>query len=155
TVGEAINQPGPAACFAGPNVVANFSEGLVKPLTGTTGQAADNVDAALAQVAAGEVDATGSILDLGVAGPSSIAAAPPSSITAVQSVGLKVAKSGRTTGLTCSTVSSIFTTVTVDYDSSCGGPVAFSSTFQNQIIINNTGGGFAAPGDSGALLVTT
>lgn len=155
TVGDAINQPGPAACFASPSVVSNFSEGTpVKPPTGTTGQAPNNVDAALAQVAAGEVDTTGSILDLGVAGASSIAAAPPSATTAVESVGLNVAKSGRTTGLTCSTVSSILTTVTVDYASACGGAVAFSSTFVNQIVINNTGGGFAAPGDSGALVVT-
>ena len=155
TVGDAINQPGPAACFAAPNVAANFSEGFVRPLSGTTGQAADNVDAGLAQVAAGQVDTTGNILDIGLAGPTSIAAAPPSSTTAVESVGLNVAKSGRTTGLTCSTVSSILTTVTVDFDSTCGGPVGFSSTFINQIIINNTAGGFAAPGDSGALIVTT
>lgn len=155
TVGDAINQPGPAACFASPNVAANFSSGFVRPLSGTTGQAADNVDAGLAQVAAGQVDTTGNILDFGLAGANSIAAAPPSSTTALESVGLNVAKSGRTTGLTCSTVSSILTTVTVDYDSTCGGPVGFSSTFINQIIINNTGGGFAAPGDSGALIVTT
>ena len=154
TVGDAINQPGPAACFAGPNVVANFSEGFVEPLSGTTGPATDNVDAALAQVAAGQVDTTGSILDLGVGGANSIASAPPSSTTAPESVGLNIAKSGRTTGLTCSTVSSILTTVTVDYDSTCGGPVGFSSTFTNQIIVDNTGGSFASPGDSGALIVT-
>lgn len=161
-VGEAINQPGPAACFASPNVVANFSQGFVEPLSGTTGPAADNVDAALAQIAAGAVDVdpvtkqpTGSILDLGIAGASSIAAAAPSSTTATATVGLNIAKSGRTTGLTCSTVSSILATVTVDYDSSCGGPVGFTSTFIDQIIINNTGGSFAAPGDSGALIVTT
>jgi hypothetical protein len=155
TVGDAINQPGPAACFATPNVVANFNAGFVSPLSGTSGPAADNVDAGLAQVAPGQVDITGSILDFGLAGANSIAAAPPSSITALESVGLNVAKSGRTTGLTCSTVGSILTTVTVDYDSTCGGPVGFSSTFIDQIIINNTGSGFAAPGDSGALVVTT
>ncbi len=155
TVGDSINHPGPAACFASPNVAANFSVGFVRPLSGSSGQAADNVDAGLAQVAAGEVDASGSILDLGIAGASSIAAAPPSSTTAVESVGLNVAKSGRTTGLTCSTVSSILTTVAVDYDSTCGGPVAFTSTFVNQIIIGNSGSTFAAPGDSGALIVTT
>jgi hypothetical protein len=155
TVGDAINQPGPAACFATPNVAANFNVGFVRPLSGTTGPAADNVDAGLAQVAAGQVDTTGSILDLGIAGANSIAGAPPSATTQVESVGLSIAKSGRTTGLTCSTVSSILTTVTVDYDSTCGGPVGFSSTFSNQIIINNTGGNFAAPGDSGALIVTT
>jgi hypothetical protein len=155
TVGDSINQPGPAACFASPTAVANFSVGFVRPVSGTTGQALDNVDAGLAQVAAGQVDTTGNILDLGIAGASSIAAAPPSSTTSVESVGLNVAKSGRTTGLTCSTVSSILTTVTVDYESTCGGPVGFSSTFVNQIIIGNSGGAFAAPGDSGALIVTT
>lgn len=152
---DAINQPGPSACFAAPTGVATFAEALpVQPGTGST-LAPDNVDAAFAQIAAGAVDSSGNILDLGAAGASSIAAAPPSSTIELPSVGLSVAKSGRTTGLTCSSISSISATVTVAYDSSCGGPVAFSSTFQNQIVIDNTGNGFAAPGDSGALIVTS
>ncbi len=155
TIGDAINQPGPAACSAGPSTVANFTEASVVKPSGTSTLAPDNVDAGLAQIATGAVDTNGNILDLGSAGASSIAAAPPSSTTAFATVGLSVAKSGRTTGLTCSTVSSISTTVTVDYDVSCGGPVAFSSTFVNQIVINNPGASFAAPGDSGALIVTT
>jgi hypothetical protein len=115
------------------------------------------VDAAIAQIVPTTVDATGAILDLGPAGPSSIAAAPPSSTLAdlptVIANNEQVAKSGRTTGLTCSTVQSIATDgVTVDYDQSCGGAVAFASVFNGQVVVN--GGNFSAGGDSGSLIVT-
>src|SRR5262249_8735862 len=64
-----------------------------------------------------------------------------------------VAKSGRSTGLTCSTLSSVTTAISVDYNTSCGGAKAFTSTFTNQVVIN--GGSFSASGDSGALVVTS
>jgi hypothetical protein len=150
--GEAIDQPGPSACFAAPSTVGNLSQQSVIQPTPPNTVAPSNLDAALAQIATGAVDTTGNILDLGPAGASSIAAAPPSATTAFAQLGLSVAKSGRTTGLTCSTISSINTSVTVDYSTSCGGPVAFSATFNNQILIS--GGNFAQPGDSGALVVT-
>src|SRR5260370_26841225 len=100
---------------------------------------------------------SGAILDLGTAGSSSIAPAPPSSILAVPSAVLAanegVAKSGRTSGLTCSTLGSINTLVSVQYASSCGGATAFTATFSHQLIIN--GGSFSANGDSGSLIVTS
>lgn len=118
-----------------------------------TGPAPKNVDAAIAQIVPGAVDSSGSILELGSAGSSSIAAAPPSSTLAVPAVGQGVAKSGRSTGLTCSTVGSVNTAVSVQYATACGGATAFTSTFANQVIIN--GGTFSASGDSGSLVVTT
>jgi hypothetical protein len=114
------------------------------------------VDAAIAQIVSGTVDTSGSILDLGAAGAASIAAAPPSSTLAnpatVLGSGEGVAKSGRSSGLTCSTLQSINTEVSVVYNVSCGGATAFTSTFNNQVIIN--GGSFSAMGDSGSLVVT-
>ena len=42
------------------------------------GHAPSNVDAAIAEIVAGQVDLTGTILDLGPVGTASIAALPPS-----------------------------------------------------------------------------
>ena len=140
-----------------PTTVGNESEAPVlkpSPCSGVcTGPAPSNVDAAIAAINAVNVDTSGTILDLGAAGSTSIAPAPPSSTLAVAAVGQSVAKSGRSTGLTCSMVGSVTTTVSVDYDASCGGAKAFTSTFTNQVVIN--GGSFSAGGDSGSLVVTS
>jgi len=152
--GEAINQPGSAACFASPSTVANLSfQSALQPTPTSNGIAESNVDAALAQVVPGSVDASGSILDLGVPGPDSIAAAPPSTTLEAPALGLSVAKTGRTTGLTCSTIGSINGTVSVDFASFCGGPTLFTSKFVGQVVINDSS--FSGPGDAGSLIVTT
>lgn len=170
--GEAIDQPGEPRCPAGSQAlnVANLTEqATLKPTQASTtgacagskaplcGNAPSNVDAAIALVVPTTVDATGSILDLGPVGSTSISAAPPSSTLAdlptIVTSNEHVAKSGRTTGLTCSTVQSIATDgVIVDYDQSCGGSLAFSSVFNGQVVV--TGGSFSAGGDSGSLIVT-
>ena len=157
--GELIDQPGQAGCPPGSRGtnVATFSEqASLKPAT-SGGQAPDNVDAAIAQIVPSAVDATGSILDLGAAGTTSIAAAPPfvtpQDPKAAAAAGEHVAKSGRTTGLTCSTIQAFSTDgVGVDYDSSCNGPVSFTATFNGQVMV--AGGGFSSGGDSGSLIVT-
>src|SRR5947209_10633512 len=147
--GDPITQPGLVdnQCKGG-TLVATMSQAA--PLT------TSNVDAAIAQIVPGTVDTSGSILDLGVAdaATATIAPAPPSSILAAPTIGLAVAKAGRSTGLTCSTINSVLTNVKVDYSTQCGnGGSTFSVTFTNQVIIN--GGSFSASGDSGALVVTT
>ena len=152
--GEAINQPGPAACFASTSTVATLSfQSTITPVSLADNQAVSNVDAALAAVAPGAVDLSGNILDLGLAGPTSIAAAPPSATLANALIGQPVAKSGRTTGLTCSSITAFNATMVVDYNQSCSGAPAFSSKYVGQMVIAGTA--FAAPGDSGALVVTT
>lgn len=152
--GEAINQPGSSACFASPTLVANLDfQSALQPTPTSNGIAESNVDAALAQVVPGAVDASGNILDLGVPGPTSIAAAPPSTTLEAPVLGLAVAKTGRTTGLTCSNISGINATLSVDFDSFCGGPVLFTSKFVGQVVIS--GSSFSGPGDSGSLIVTT
>jgi hypothetical protein len=153
-VGEAVNQPGASACFASPNAVANLSfQSALQPTPTSNGIAESNVDAALAQIIPGTVDVSGNILDLGIPGPSSIAAAPPSSTLEAPALGLPVAKTGRTTGLTCSTIGSINGTLNVDFDSFCGGPKLFTSQFVGQVVINDSS--FSGPGDAGSLIVTT
>lgn len=170
TAGDPIGQPGLVDnnCKAGA-VVANLTEhAALKPTSVTTtgacagqpapcGPAPSNVDAAIATIVSGEVDLSGTILDLGAAGASSIAAAPPSVMLAnpsnVLATNEGVAKSGRSTGLTCSTLQAVITTVSVVYDAACGGATAFTATFANQVIIN--GGSFSAAGDSGSLIVTS
>jgi hypothetical protein len=161
--GDPITQPGliDNNCNGG-MVVAHLSEAAAlkpNPCTSTpcTGPAPSNVDAAIAQIVGGAVDTSGSILDLGAAGATSIAAVPPSvtpaNPAAVLSANEGVAKSGRSSGLTCSTLMSVNTQVSVDYNASCGGAKAFTSTFNNQVIVN--GGSFSASGDSGSLVVTS
>lgn len=119
-----------------------------------------NVDAAIAQVASHTVDPSGSILELGGRqADGSLAAAPPG----VSSTGgkgenavlqMRIAKSGRTTGLTCGHVTAIDLDVSVDYFRDCAETRPYlSKTFTNQIAVS--GDRFSDAGDSGSLLVDT
>src|SRR5215467_6537978 len=115
--GDNIQQPGlvdnqcDVASAPPATTVANLSEAAAlkpSPCSGVcTGPAPSNVDAAIAAIVPGMVDLADNILDLGAASSSSIAAAPPSATLAVPANVLSanegVAKSGRSTGLTCST----------------------------------------------------
>ena len=171
--GEAINQPLQLACTATtappPLTVAHLTAGAkLKPLANETtgpcatdtskaalcGKAPDNVDAAIAEIVAGEVDTSGTILDLGAVGTSSIAPAPPSATIGTAALNEGVGKSGRTTGLTCSTVQSIGNTILINYDATCGDTSpSFTAYFTGQVTI--AGGSFSAGGDSGSLIVDT
>lgn len=168
--GEAINQPLQLACTAStaptPLTVAHLTKGAaLKPVAnepgkcGTSkaplcGHSPSNVDAAIAETVPGQVDLSGNILDLGPAGATSIAAAPPSNTIGVPTLGEPVGKSGRTTGLTCSTITSIGMTFSIDYEATCGdASPAFASYFTGQIVIG--GGSFSGAGDSGSLVVDT
>ena len=137
-VGENISQPGlvDVGCqVSKTNTVAHFSQAA--PL------GSSNVDAALAAVVSGDVTSTGNILDVGV----------PASTTATPTVGRGVAKSGRTTGLTCSTIGSVNTNVSVQYQKGCNSGKKFVITYTNQVVINSSS--FSAGGDSGSLIVTS
>jgi hypothetical protein len=101
-----------------------------------------NVDVGLAQAGSG-VDATGAILEIGTI----------SSQTAAAFVGQNVKKSGRTTGLSRSSVAALNATISVTYDNECAGGTAFTKTFTGQIVINNRASKFLAGGDSGSLMV--
>src|SRR5437763_10749835 len=97
-------------------------------------------------------DNTGAILQLGVMTGGLAQPAPPASVPGTPTVGMAVAKSGRTTGLTCASIGAFQMLVDVDYDASCGSSTAaFTVQYANQIdILSST---FSAPGDSGSLIV--
>jgi len=132
--GEDVSQPGliDSNCNIA-TVVADFT--IASPL-------GSNVDAAIAQLRPGTMDGTGFIEDIGV----------PSRSVVAPTVGLSVAKSGRTTGFTTGSISSINTSVSVQYTSSCGGGKKFTVPYTNQVVINSST--FSAGGDSGSLIVT-
>jgi hypothetical protein len=133
--GDDISQPGRIdnGCQL-PPIVADFT---AAPPLGSS-----NVDAAIAQLRPGAMDSSGFIQDIGV----------PSSIVRAPSVGLSVAKSGRTTGFTTGTIGSINTSVSVQYQAGCGQGKKFVVSYTNQVVINSST--FSAGGDSGSLIVT-
>jgi hypothetical protein len=153
--GEQISQPGlvdsnPACSTGGTNTVATLSQFVPFPTGGTqTNPKIGTVDAAIAQVAAGAVDASGAILDFDPAGAPN--AAPPANTVETPALNVAVAKAGRSTGLTCSTIGSINTNVVIGYSTSCGANNSFFVEFDNQVVVN--GASFSAGGDSGSLIV--
>ncbi len=121
--------------------------------------AATNADAAIAEVNSGAVDSSGAILELGALQNGTLASAPPGISSSAgkgenPALNMKVAKSGRTTGLTCATVSTVSLDVNVDYFSDCAESKPYvTKTFTNQIAIS--GNQFSDAGDSGSLVVDT
>jgi hypothetical protein len=115
-----------------------------------------NVDAALA-AATPAVDGTGAILQLGPSVNGVLTAAAPAAgegeaLTAGLLNQLHVVKSGRTTGLTCSTVNTVNLSVQVDYYYDCAETQPYyTKTYVNQI--GMPGASFADSGDSGALVL--
>jgi hypothetical protein len=132
--GEDISQPGliDNSCRIA-TVVADFT--IAAPL-------GSNVDAAIAQLKTNQMDSTGFIEDIGV----------PSASTVDPSVGMAVAKSGRTTGFTTGSIGSVNTSVSVQYQQGCNQGKKFTVSYTNQVVINSST--FSAGGDSGSLIVT-
>ena len=154
--GESIIQPGliDSNCGQGANNIVGTLTQFYNLETGPS----PKIDAAIAQVAQNAVDPSGNILYLGstsdannvpVPGPPAAGAGLPETAALLSRA---VAKSGRTTGLTCSTILSVSTTTSVQYQKVCATGPTFNETFNNQVAV--TGGAFSAPGDSGSLIVT-
>ncbi|OLE09777.1 MAG: hypothetical protein AUG89_13805 [Acidobacteria bacterium 13_1_20CM_4_56_7] len=157
-IGDAIVQPGlidTSTCT--PNsatTVANLSQ-----FFNLQNGSAPKIDAAIAQVAAGKVDTAGNILLLGDhtdANGVPVPGAPQAGFGLAESgslIGREVAKSGRSTGLTCAAIGSVNALTSVDYAPNCDGSGnTFTVTYANQIEV--LGGSFSAAGDSGSLIVT-
>jgi len=141
TIGDDIGQPGliDVNCSAaGAQIVADLSttSSIYPPNNGS------NVDCSIAQVRSGMVRTDGAILEIGTISSSTVAAF----------VGQGVKKSGRTTGLTRSSVSTINVAVNVGYETECAG-TSFTKSYTGQIIISNKGSRFLDSGDSGSLMV--
>lgn len=117
-----------------------------------------NVDAAIAQVGSRTVDPSGSILEFGVRQPDGSLGAAPPGISSTGGKGenatlqMRIAKSGRTTGLTCGHITALDLDVSVDYYRDCAETRPYlTKTFTNQIAVS--GDRFSDAGDSGSLLV--
>jgi hypothetical protein len=158
-VGDAIIQPGlidnncaPMGDSAGVQPVASLVGWL--PLSAKQ----TNADAAIAQITSRSVDLSGNILELGGRQADGTLAAAPPGISSTGGRGeaatldLQVAKSGRTTGLTCGGISAVDLDVTVDYYLDCAETRPYlTKTFTHQLGLS--GNQFSDAGDSGALVV--
>jgi hypothetical protein len=150
TAGDNISQPGlvDSNCTAG-GTVANLSE-FFNLQTGPL----PKVDAAIAQVVPGKVDAGGNILLLGATQTNGVPdpGAPHAGTGIAATLNEQVAKSGRTTGLTCSSVAATGFAVSVQYTQNCDGTgTKFAVNYTN--LVEVLGGHFSAEGDSGSLIV--
>ena len=117
-----------------------------------------NVDAALARINVHAVDGTGAVLELGARSADGTLAAAPPGISSTggrglsPSLAMRVAKSGRTTGLTCGAVSAVALDIEVAYYTDCAETKPYlTKVFRNQI--GASGNQFSDAGDSGALVV--
>jgi hypothetical protein len=141
TIGDDIGQPGliDVNCnAANANIVADLSSlsSIYPPNNGS------NVDCSIAQIRSGMVRTDGAILEIGTLSSSTVAA----------SIGQAVKKSGRTTGLTRSSISGLNATINVGYETECAG-TSFTKQFTGQIVVSNNGSRFLNSGDSGSLMV--
>ena len=159
SVGDPIIQPGlidnnctPNSPDSSPAPVAALTDWL--PLESRI----TNVDAAIAEIRSSAFDPAGSILEMGPKQGSGALAAAPLGITSSGGKGesgtlhLKVAKSGRTTGLTCAAITAVDADVKVDYYADCAETKPYlNKLFTGQLVIS--GDGFGDAGDSGSLIV--
>ena len=154
-IGDPIIQPGlidTSTCTpSGARAVANLSA-FYNLETGTP----PKIDAAIAQIVPGNVDTNGNILYLGATADANgvpVPGAPHAGSGVAATLAMPVAKSGRSTGLTCSTVLAVAVNVNaVQYQKGCGTGTTFTVNYTNQVDIS--GGSFSAEGDSGSLIVS-
>jgi hypothetical protein len=160
--GDAIIQPGLIDNPA-PNTCTTTGTSTVANLTAFFNLESDpgtKIDAAIAQVVSGKVDTGGNIIYLGATATNGIPdfgqVHAGSGVPGGATVGMLVAKSGRSTGLTCSSVLSISTATSIAYQKGCGtgamtNPIPFTGLVD---IASAPGAAFSAEGDSGSLIVT-
>ena len=159
TVGDAIVQPG----LIDNNCTPSGEGPGTVPVAALTAwlrlkSAQTNADAAIAQVASRTVDANGAILELGGKQADGTLTAAPPGVSSTGGKGesaalqMRVAKSGRTTGLTCGSISAVSLDVSVDYYRDCAETRPYlTKLFTNQVAMS--GDRFSDAGDSGALVV--
>ncbi len=137
TIGDDVTQPGliDVGCeVIDKDIVGDLS--AFEPVDVTPGST-NTVDAATAKIRTGKVKTDGSILDIG----------RPSSLPTLAVLGMKVKKSGRTTGLTRGRVTGVNVTINIEW---AGGTEA---KFVNQIEVTRALSSFSKAGDSGSLIV--
>ena len=160
SIGETIVQPGLIDDNCTPYGQSGAAITPVGTLTGflSLKSSSTNADAAIAAVNSGAVNPSGNILEFGLLQKDGTLAAAPPGVSSTggkgeaATVGMTVAKSGRTTGLTCAAISAINLNVSVDYFTDCAETKPYTvKIYTNQIGI--TGNQFSDAGDSGSLIV--
>jgi hypothetical protein len=156
TTGQEVTQPGiiETNCqLAGTINVATVADIISlesQPIPATP------VDVTTALVTSGQVDPNDNILELGAVNNGVPQPAQPVAGSGMAAtVGELLAKSGRTTGLTCATVDTINTTMqVVQYTKGCT-TTNFNVTYNDEDVVNNMSSGqnFIGNGDSGSLAV--
>ena len=144
--GEAIIQPGYADqnfCPAGNDSADTVAHFTSRKKIKWGADKVNKVDLAIAEVVPGAVKPNGEILKVGV----------PGSEPVRPFVGLRVQKSGRTTGLTRGVVTAVDVSVIIeDFPLDCAGTETRLAIFSKQIIIaGEDGKKFLDSGDSGSL----
>jgi hypothetical protein len=161
SVGDDIVQPG----LIDNNCTPNGDGAGTQPVGALTGwlplsSNQTNADAAIAEAASHSVDPQGRIQELGARQPDGSLAPAPLGISSSSGKGeqatlaLRVAKSGRTTGLTCGAISAMDVDISVDYYTDCAESRRYlTKNFTNQIAVS--GNHLSDAGDSGSMLVDT
>jgi hypothetical protein len=160
TVGQEVTQPGVIETNC--SLTGTINVATVTNIISLQSQPipAFPVDVTTAQISTGQVDLTGSILELGalstVNGVQVPGSAPPAAGAGITTaVGKLLAKSGRTTGLTCANVEATnVSMLVVQYESGCS-TTPFNVTYNDEITVANMSNGqsFIGDGDSGSLAV--
>jgi hypothetical protein len=130
------------------SVVARLSEWEpIKPSANEFNRPPNRIDASIAEVIPDKVRTDGYIEGLGIINTNVVE----------PKLGMRVVKSGRTTGITYGTIEGIDVNVIVTYDKDCGSTDTYEAYFTNQILIKpdiNRNATFSLPGDSGSLVLT-
>ena len=145
-VGDQVRQPGliDIGCSNIPTDTVATVAGWVPIYPINTGKV-NRVDVALARVSPGAVRSDGAIF--GIGGVSVFPVQPV--------VGMRVAKSGRSSGVTLGRIVGVDATIDVEYTVECGSSQVFTARFTGQMLIQSENGSpFSQPGDSGSLIVT-
>lgn len=145
-VGDQVRQPGliDVGCSNIPSDTVATVAGWAPIYPINTGKV-NRVDVALARVSQGMVRSDGAIF--GIGGVSVFPVQP--------TIGMRVAKSGRSSGVTLGRIVGIDATVDVEYSVECGSSQVFTARFTGQILIQSENATpFSQAGDSGSLIVT-
>jgi hypothetical protein len=154
SVGDIIVQPAPLdyECEApSNNAVAKLSEwepiSLSSTITLKSNKKQNYIDAAIAEIIENKVNTEGYIEGLGIIRNTPIE----------PRVGMRVVKSGRTTGITYGIIDGVDGNVIVKYDKECGSDKTYEALFEQQLIIKpdtTRNATFSSSGDSGSLVLT-
>lgn len=156
TMGQEVTQPG--VIETGCSLTGTINVATVTNILNLQTQPipAFPVDVTTAQITTGQVDLTGTILELGALSNGVPQPAPPAAGTGMAaSMNELLTKSGRTTGLTCAKVETLNTSAHVEYEEGCATTTSFTVAYTDEIVVANMSNeqSFIGDGDSGSLAV--